>query len=458
MPRPRDSRVSPLEQAPVLEEGYTPAAISDQLISIPLARHASSAWYIGFAASFALVMLFLVAISWTVIRGVGIWGVMIPVAWGVAIVTFVWWVGIAHASSLVVATLLVLRQEWRISISRLADALTIFALACGAIFPLLHLGRPWFFYWMLPYPNTMDVWPQFRSPLVWDLMAILAHGLIAVLFWYVGLLPDLAALRDRASGKLQAGVFRLLALGWSGSARNWFHYKNAYLLIAALFIPLVVWVQTVVGLDFATTIVPGWHVTTFPPFFVAGALFSGLSMVLAVTIPLRAMFRLKGMITQRQLDNLAKLLLASALAVGYGYVMEYFMAWYSGSQFEIYSNVNRLLGTYAPLYWLMLVLTIGVVQALWFRRVRANATALFAIALLILTGRWLERFVLVIGSLHRDYLASAWAVYVPTIWDWALVVGSIGLFLALLFLFVRLLPMISIFEMRELLARKEGRL
>ncbi|HSJ55470.1 MAG TPA: NrfD/PsrC family molybdoenzyme membrane anchor subunit, partial [Anaerolineae bacterium] len=308
------------------------------------------------------------------------------------------------------------------------------------------------------YPNTMDVWPQFRSPLVWDLVAILAHGVVAVLFWYLGLIPDLATLRDRASGKLRAGVLTILALGWNNSARNWYHYRRAYYLIAALFVPLVVWVQSVVGLDFAATIVPGWHLTTFPPFFVAGALFSGLAMVLAVTIPLRALFRLQGMITQRHLDNLAKLLLASALAVAYGYLMEYFMAWYSGSEFEIYSNLNRALGPYAPLYWLMLVLTLVVVQAFWFRRVRSSAWALFVTALLIITGRWLERFVLVVTSLHRDYLASAWAVYVPTIWDWATLAGSIGLFLALLFLFVRLLPMISIFEMRELLARKEGRL
>ncbi|HSJ54653.1 MAG TPA: NrfD/PsrC family molybdoenzyme membrane anchor subunit [Anaerolineae bacterium] len=453
-----DAHVAPAEPAPILEPGYTPASVVDEVVSIPLARHAPSAWYIGFAASFALLMLFLFAITYLVVRGVGIWGVMIPVAWGVAIVTFVWWIGIAHASSLVVAALLVLRQEWRVSISRLADALTLFALACAGLFPILHLGRPWFFYWLLPYPNTMDVWPQFRSPLVWDLFAILAHGLVAVLFWYLGLIPDLATMRDRASDKLRAGVFRLLALGWHGSSRNWFHYRKAYYLIAATFVPLVVWVQSVVGLDFATTIVPGWHVTTFPAFFVAGALFSGLAMVLAVTIPVRGLFRLHGMITQRQLDNLAKLLLASALGVAYGYLMEYFMAWYSGSEFEIYTNLNRALGPYAPLYWLMLVLTLVVVQAFWFRRVRLNAWALFAIALLIITGRWLERFVLVVSSLHRDYLVSAWAVYVPTIWDWATLLGSIGLFLTLLFLFLRLLPMISIFEMRELLARKEGRL
>jgi Ni/Fe-hydrogenase subunit HybB-like protein len=440
----------PEHRPPVLRPGHTFATVTDKISAIVLTQPASAAWWVGFGISFALVMLLLTGITYLLVAGIGIWGINVPVAWGIAIVNFVWWIGIGHAGTLISAILLLLRQQWRTSINRFAEAMTLFAVASAALFPLLHLGRIQYFYWLVPYPNTMGVWPQFRSPLVWDFFAVGTYGTVSLLFWYAGMIPDLATLRDRTKRRAGQIVYGLLALGWRGSARHWRRYDQAYLLLAGLATPLVVSVHSIVSLDFAASIVPGWHTTIFPPYFVAGAIFSGFAMVLTLAIPLRALYGLHDFVTDRHLDNMAKVMLASGLIVAYGYLMEAFMAWYSDHLFEQDVMLNRMFGPYAPWFWLLLVCNVLTPQWLWFRRVRLSAGLLFVIALVINLGMWLERFVIVVISLHRDFLPSSWDMYYPTFWDWSLLFGSIGLFFALLFLFVRLLPMISIFEMREL--------
>ncbi|MBM3225581.1 MAG: hydrogenase, partial [Candidatus Tectomicrobia bacterium] len=382
--------------------------------------------------------------------GLGLWGINQPVGWGFAIINFVWWIGIGHAGTLISAILLLLRQEWRTSINRFAEAMTLFAVSCAGIFPLLHVGRPWLAYWLLPYPNTMGLWPQFRSPLLWDVFAVSTYATVSLLFWYVGLIPDLATLRDRAQGRGARVIYGMLAMGWRGSALHWHRYQTAYLLLAGLATPLVISVHTVVSFDFAIALIPGWHATVFPPYFVAGAIYAGFAMVMTLAIPIRAIYKLEDFITMRHLRNMAMVMLATGLIVTYGYLMEIFMAWYGGNTAEMYMITNRMVGPYAPMYWALIFCNVLVPQALWFRRVRGNVKGLFVVAMAVNIGMWLERFIIVITSLHRDYLPSSWGMYSPTIWDWSLYVGTIGLFFALLFLFIRFLPMISIFEMREL--------
>jgi Ni/Fe-hydrogenase subunit HybB-like protein len=441
----------------VLAPGYTYASVTDKISTIVLTGKTPRGWLLGFGLAFALVMLLLYAISYLLIAGVGIWGINIPVAWGFAIINFVWWIGIGHAGTLISAILLLLHQDWRTSINRFAEAMTLFAVACAGIFPLIHLGRPWFFYWLFPYPSTMGVWPQFRSPLVWDVFAVSTYASVSFMFWYVGLLPDLATLRDRARHPLARLAYGILAMGWRGSAIHWKRYEMAYWLLAGLATPLVISVHTVVSFDFAIAIVPGWHSTIFPPYFVAGAIYSGFAMVMTLAIPIRRFYGLEDFITMRHLRAMAKVLLATGLMVAYGYLMEGFMGWYSGNRFESYMMANRLFGPYAPLFWALLLCNVLVPQAIWFRRIQDNVLALFIIAIVVNIGMWLERFIIVVTSLHRDFLPSAWALYIPTVWDWATFLGTIGLFFALLFLFVRVLPMISIFEMRELVSEMDGR-
>jgi molybdopterin-containing oxidoreductase family membrane subunit len=451
---PVKSTVAP---TPLVAPGHTFASITAKISSIVLQRPSGRGWVFGFAIAFVLVMVLLMAVGYLLVRGIGIWGVNLPVAWGFAIVNFVWWIGIGHAGTLISAILLLLRQKWRTSINRFAEAMTLFAVACAGLYPLLHLGRPWFFYWLFPYPNTLGIQPQFRSPLVWDVFAVSTYFTISLLFWFVGLIPDLATLRDRSQSRAGRIVYGMLAMGWRGSAVHWHRYEVAYLLLAGLATPLVVSVHTVVSLDFAVAILPGWHTTIFPPYFVAGAIYSGFAMVLTLAIPLRAAYGLEDFITLRHLQNMAKVMLATGLIVAYGYLMEAFMAWYSGNQFEQYVIVNRAAGPYAVFYWALLLCNIVVPQALWSARVRSNVVALFIIAVIVNVGMWLERFVIVITSLHRDYLPSSWGMYMPTFWDTATFIGTIGLFLALLLLFIRFLPMISIFEMSGMLAETEER-
>jgi Ni/Fe-hydrogenase subunit HybB-like protein len=440
---------------PLVAPGHTFASITEKISSIVLTQRTRMGWLIGFAIAFLLVMLFLAAVSYLLVVGIGVWGVNVPVAWGFAIVNFVWWIGIGHAGTLISAILLLLHQKWRTSINRFAEAMTLFAVACAGVYPLLHLGRPWFFYWLFPYPNTLGVQPQFRSPLVWDVFAVLTYFTISLLFWFIGLIPDLATLRDRSQTRGGRIIYGMLAMGWRGSAVHWHRYDMAYLLLAGLATPLVVSVHSVVSLDFAVAILPGWHTTIFPPYFVAGAIYSGFAMVLTLAIPLRAAYGLEDFITMRHLQNMAKVMLATGLIVAYGYMMEAFIAWYSGNPFEQYMMINRATGPYGGFYWALILCNIVVPQALWSDRVRSNIPLLFIIALVVNTGMWLERFVIVITSLHRDFLTSSWGMYLPTFWDWATFVGTIGLFVALLFLFIRFLPMISISEMSGMLAETE---
>jgi len=436
---------------PVMAPGYTFGTVTDKISSIVLTRKPPLGWYFGFGAAFLLTLLLFAALTYLVVRGIGIWGNNIPVGWAFEITNFVWWIGIGHAGTLISAILLLLKQTWRTSINRFAEAMTLFAVSCAALFPAFHTGRPWLDYWLLPYPNTMGVWPQFRSPIMWDVFAVTTYATVSFLFWFIGLVPDLATLRDRSQSRTGRMVYGMLAMGWRGSARHWHRYETAYLLLAGLATPLVVSVHTVVSFDFAIAIVPGWHTTIFPPYFVAGAIYSGFAMVLTLAIPIRAVYGLEDFITQRHLQNMAKVMLVTGLIVAYGYTIEAFTAWYSGDPYEGFMIWNRLTGPYAPVYWLLLVCNVAIPQVLWLRRVRTSPLMLFAVALIVNVGMWLERFIIVVTSLHRDFMPSAWGRYSPTIWDWSTFIGTIGLFLALLFLFLRFLPVISIFEMRTIL-------
>jgi Ni/Fe-hydrogenase subunit HybB-like protein len=440
-----------IETAPIIEPGHTFASLTDKISVIVLTGRTPRFWYLGFGLSFLLVLVLFFAIAYLLIAGVGVWGINVPVAWGFAIVNFVWWIGIGHAGTLISAILLLLRQKWRQSINRFAEAMTLFAVACAGLFPLLHLGRPGFFYWLFPYPSTMGIQPQFRSPLVWDVFAVSTYFTVSLLFWYMGLIPDLATMRDQARRRFARFAYGILAMGWRGSAIHWHRYEMAYLLMAGLATPLVVSVHTVVSFDFAVALVPGWHSTIFPPYFVAGAIYSGFAMVLTLAIPLRKLYGLEDFITLRHLKNMGEVMLATGLIVAYGYLMETFAAWYSGNIYEQYMMWNRLFGPYWYMYWALILFNILVPQALWFRAVRTNPLVLFVIAICVNIGMWLERYVIVVVSLSRDFMPSSWGMYSATVWDYAIFVGTIGLFVCLLFIFIRLLPMISIFEMRELL-------
>jgi molybdopterin-containing oxidoreductase family membrane subunit len=430
--------------------------VTDKISSIVLERGTPLGWYLGFAAAFGTLMLLLYSIGYVVVKGIGVWGVNVPVSWGFAIINFVWWIGIGHAGTLISAILLLLRQEWRMSINRFAEAMTLFAVACAGLFPLLHMGRPWLFYWLMPYPNTMALMPQFRSPLVWDVFAVTTYATVSAMFWYVGLIPDLATLRDRARTWVPRHIYGVLAMGWRGSVSHWHRYEAAYLLLAGLSTPLVLSVHTVVSFDFTIGITPGWHATIFPPYFVAGAIYAGFAMVLVLAIPLRAIFGLEDFITERHLRNMSKILLATGLIVVYGYMMEAFFSWYSGNPYEEYMMLNRMTGPYAPLYWCLILCNGLVPQILWSRKARGSVPTLFFVAMVVSVGMWLERFIIVVTSLHRDFLPSSWGMYYPTFWDWSTFIGTLGLFLTLLFLFVRFLPMISIFEMRTIVPKPEG--
>jgi Ni/Fe-hydrogenase subunit HybB-like protein len=438
------------EPEPWLEPGHTYASVTDKISSVVLTRPLGIGWLLGFAFLFSIVMVLNLAIGYLIVKGTGIWGINIPIGWGFAIVNFVWWIGIGHAGTLISAILYLLNQKWRTSINRFAEAMTLFAVACAGLFPLIHTGRPWMAYYMFPYPSTMGIWPQFRSPLIWDVFAVSTYGTVSLLFWFVGLLPDLATLRDRAKSRWQQVIFGMLSMGWRGSARHWHRYQSAYLLLAGLATPLVLSVHTVVSFDFATGIVPGWHTTIFPPYFVAGAIYSGFAMVLTLAIPLRKAYGLEGFITLRHLEQMAKVMLATGLIVAYGYFIEFFMAFYSGNKFDVFLAKQRLHGPYAPFYYALILCNILTPQLLWFKKVRRNIPALFVMSLIINTGMWLERFVIVVISLTRDFMPSAWGRYSPTVWDYATFVGTLGLFTMLIFLFVRGLPAIAISEMREL--------
>jgi molybdopterin-containing oxidoreductase family membrane subunit len=443
-------------EAPIVGPGHTAGTVTDKIADVILRRETPKWWLLGFAVAFALLMVLLTAVTWLFIKGVGVWGVNWPIGWGFAIINFVWWIGIGHAGTLISAILLLFRQEWRTSINRFAEAMTLFAVACAGMFPVLHLGRPWLFYWLLPYPNTMNLWPQFRSPLIWDVFAVTTYATVSAMFWFVGLVPDLATMRDRAKNKVARMLYGMGALGWRGSARHWHNYETAYLLLAGISTPLVLSVHTVVSFDFSIGIIPGWHATIFPPYFVAGAIYAGFAMVLLLAIPLRVAYGWTDFITNRHLENMGKVMLATGLIVFYGYVMELFFAWYSANTYERFMAFNRVFGPY-KYYWYALIFCNGLTpQFLWFRKIRTSPLGLFLISLVVSVGMWLERFVIVVTSLTRDFLPASWGVYKGTIWDWATFIGTLGLFSTLFFLFIRILPAISIFEMRTIVPGGEA--
>jgi Ni/Fe-hydrogenase subunit HybB-like protein len=439
----------------VLIGRQNPTTVTEKISSLILGK-TRLWWFFAFAVAFSVLQLLLLSVTVLFVKGVGVFGINVPVGWGFDIINFVWWIGIGHAGTLISAILLLLRQKWRMSINRFAEAMTIFAVACAGLFPILHTGRPWLAYWLLPYPNSMSLWPQFRSPLVWDVFAVSTYATVSLLFWYVGMIPDLATMRDRAKTLLVKRLYGTFALGWRGSARHWHNYEVASLLLAGLSTPLVLSVHSVVSFDFSVGIIPGWHATMFPPYFVAGAVFAGFAMVLLLAIPLRVLFRLEDYITDRHLQNMAKVMLATGLIVVYGYVMEIFFGWYSANHYERFMVFNRLHGPYRFQYYALFLCNALVPQLIWIRKVRTSPLALFVISLFISVGMWLERFVIIVMSLHRDFLPSSWGMYRGTIWDWGTFIGTMGLFLTLFILFIRVLPMINIAEMRSIAPGKKA--
>jgi len=440
----------------VVTGNHTLGSVTDKISDIVVKPGFKKEWLIGFGIAFSLFLLFLYTVTLLFAYGVGIWGINIPVAWGFDIINFVWWIGIGHAGTLISAILLLFRQDWRTSINRFAEAMTLFAVACAGMFPILHMGRPEVgAYWVLPLPNVMSVWPQFRSPLMWDVFAIATYATVSLLFWLVGLIPDFATFRDHADKKWKRVIFGILSLGWRGDAYHWHRYEAAYLILAGIATPLVLSVHTIVSFDFAVSQIPGWHTTIFPPYFVAGAIYCGFAMVIVLTVPVRKWYHLEDMITMRHMNNMAKVMLASGLIVAYGYLIEAFIGWYSGSQYERFMLLNRLQGPYAPAYYGLLLTNVIIPQALWFRKVRHSIPALFIVSIFVNIGMWLERYIIIVVSLHRDFLPSSWDTYHATAKDWTMYLGTIGLFLTLMLLFIRILPMISIFEMRHLLHEEE---
>jgi molybdopterin-containing oxidoreductase family membrane subunit len=450
-----ENNLAVLDEVPVLGPGQTFDSVTDTIAGAVLKRPIGLGWLAGLAVGMTLLGILGAAVTYLFLRGVGIWGINIPIGWGFAIINFVWWIGIGHAGTLISAILLLFKQTWRNSINRFAEAMTLFAVACAGMFPLLHMGRPWLAYWMFPYPSSMGVWPQFRSPLIWDVFAVSTYATISAVFWFVGLVPDFGTMRDEAKSLWAKRIYGMLSLGWRGSARHWARYEALYILLAGISTPLVLSVHTVVSFDFSIAIIPGWHTTIFPPYFVAGAIYSGFAMVLVLAIPIRKYYGLEDMITLRHLQNSAKIMLATGLIVGYGYFFETFVALYSGSTYERFMIHNRWFGPYAPEYWALILLNILIPQVLWWPKVRSSTSWLFGISLVVLVGMWLERFVIIVTSLHRDFLPSSWGHYVPTRWDWATYAGTIGLFTAAMFIFIRIVPAISIFEIRMLLPEAE---
>ncbi|HEY1810495.1 MAG TPA: NrfD/PsrC family molybdoenzyme membrane anchor subunit [Acidobacteriaceae bacterium] len=441
----------------VIAPGHTFKSVTEKVSRIALTSHTPLGWWFGFMLAGSVVGLLMVCMSWLFVKGVGIWAVTIPVAWGFAIVEFVWWIGIGHAGTLISAILLLFKQSWRNSINRFAEAMTIFAVICAGMFPVLHLGRPWLGYWLFPYPSTMNYWPQFRSPLMWDVFAVSTYATISVVFWYIGMIPDLGTMRDRSQTRLGQFCYGLLSVGWRGSVRHWVRYETASLLLAGLATPLVLSVHSVISLDFSVALLPGWHTTIFPPYFVAGAIYSGFAMVLTLAIPIRKFYHLEDLITIRHLDNCNKVMLATGLIVAYGYSTEVFMAWYSASHWEYFMMWNRMFGPMGWSYWTLITCNIALPQLLWSRKLRQNVTFTFIWALIINTGMYFERFVIVVTSLTRDYLPSSWGTYRATRWDYGTFLGTLGLFTFLFFLFIRFLPMIPMSELRLMLPQSKVR-
>ena len=440
----------PSIREPLVKDNLTFKEITDKVCE-PIEIKTPSWWLIGFTLAFSLLGIFSVSIAYLVWEGTGIWGVNNPVGWGYAIVNLVFWVGIGHAGTLISAVLFLFRQKWRTAINRSAEAMTIFAVICALQFPLFHTGRPWVAaYWMLPLPNQMALWPNWRSPLLMDLFAFSTYFTVSLLFWYVGLVPDLATMRDRAKTFFRKYIYGVFALGWNGSNRHWQNYERAYLILAGLATPLVLSVHSIVALDFSVSQLPGWHTTIFPPYFVAGAIFSGFGMVITLLIPIRRFFGFKQLITERHLENMCKIILVTGSCVGYAYIMEFFIAWYSGNEYETYAFINRAFGPYGWAYWIMFLCNVISPQLFWFKKIRRSAILMWIVSIFVNIGMWFERFVITVTSLHRDFMPSNWDYYSPTIWDISTLLGSFGLFLTLFLLFLKFLPAIAMSEVKAI--------
>lgn len=436
----------------IIGPGHTYESVTEKISSLVLTNKIYAGWLLAVAAFGGLAGFLAIGMLITLLFGVGFWGNNQPVGWAFGIINFVWWIGIGHAGTLISAILLLLHQNWRTSINRFAEAMTLFAVAQAGLFPLLHIGRHQYAYWMFPVPNSMGLWPQFRSPLMWDVFAISTYMTVSLLFWYVGLVPDLATLRDRATNRWVKVIYGVLAMGWRGSALHWRRYTALYLLLAGLSTPLVLSVHTIVSFDFSFGLVPGWHSTIFPPYFVAGAIFAGFAMTLILAIPMRAAFNLRDMITMRHLENMGKVMLATGLIVFYGYIMEVFFGWYSANKYEQYMTFqNRMFGPYKWSYWSLIFCNGIVPQVLWWRKARTSIPTLFFVAMVVTVGMWLERFVIIVTSLSREFIPAMWAMYYPTATDFMILAGTIGLFGTMFIVFCRVLPVISIAEMRELI-------
>ncbi|MCU1225651.1 MAG: Polysulfide reductase NrfD [Edaphobacter sp.] len=436
----------------VIAPGHNFKSVTQKIAGIVLTSNTPLGWFFGLIVAAGVATGVVIGLTWLFLKGVGIWGVTMPGAWGFAIINFVWWIGIGHAGTLISAILLLFKQTWRNSINRFAEAMTIFAVVCAGMFPLIHVGRPWVSYWLFPYPNTMNVWPQFRSPLAWDVFAVSTYATISIVFWYIGMIPDFGTLRDRAQLPFAKYMYGILSLGWRGSTRHWIRYETASLLLAGLSTPLVLSVHTVISFDFAVAALAGWHTTIFPPYFVAGAVYSGFAMVLTLAIPIRKLYHMEDLVTLRHLDNMAKVMLATGSIVGYGYAMEVFMSWYSASHWEFFMMWNRMFGPMGWAYWILILTNLAIpLTTLWSRKLRVNVTYLFILSFIVNTGMWFERFVIVVTSLYRDYLPSSWGTYVATRWDYIIFIGTWGLFTCLFLFFVRFLPMIPMSEIRMML-------
>lgn len=435
------------QEAPVVAGRLTLAQI-EELVAKPMDTKPDKKYFIALSVSLTALMIGAVSLGLTFYYGIGLWGNNQPVGWAVDIVNFVFWVGIGHAGTLISAILFLLRQKWRTGIARFAEAMTIFAVMCAGIFPAVHTGRPWMDGYLLPYPNQHGLWVNFTSPLLWDVFAVSTYFTVSLVFWYVGLIPDFATLRDRTTSKLKKTIYSIFSLGWRHSNRHWTHYEKAYMLLAGFATPLVLSVHTIVSFDFAVSILPGWHTTIFPPYFVAGAIFSGFAMVVTVLVFVRKIFDLQHIITVDHLEKMNKVILATGMMVGYAYAMEFFIAWYSGVPTETFVFVNRAFGPYAWAYWIMVSCNVIFPQFFWVKKIRRSIPIMMVIVILVNVGMWFERFVITVTSLHRDFLPSSWAYYTPTIYDMGILLGSFGLFFTLVILFTKSLPVVSISEVK----------
>jgi len=431
-----------------LIEGNSQLSELDRVIALPMDQKPDRLFKIVISITSSMLLIGVVCVGLTFYYGIGMWGNNQPVGWAFGIINFVFWVGIGHAGTLISAILFLLRQKWRTGIARFAEAMTIFAVICAGIFPIIHTGRPWLAGYLIPYPNDHGLWVNFVSPLVWDVFAVSTYFTVSLLFWYIGLIPDFAILRDKTTNKVKKVIYSVFSLGWRHSNRHWQHYEKAYTIFAGLATPLVLSVHTVVSFDFATAVIPGWHTTIFPPYFVAGAIFSGFAMVVTCLLFLRKVFHIEHIITMNHLDNMNKIILVTSLMVSYGYMMEYFMAWYSGNHFEQFVFINRAFGPYAWAYWTMISCNVLLPQLFWIRKIRRSIPIMLFIVIFVNVGMWFERFVIIVTSLHRDFLPSSWRMYTPTLVDLGILMGSFGLFFTLVLLFTRTLPVVSMAELK----------